>query len=215
MDSIMTNNFAINFIILGDKKLRIPVLDPLEITEINIRSGPRQAGLSMDILDIKFDGLRDLVLEDTHFDFKENIFHLKFHSPRNTLTGRYNISGRLLLLPIFGSGLINVTMVGSALNYTVNFSVYEKNGSSYFKSSKHHTTFEPTKATIYLENLFNGDRLLGNQMNELLTENWRAVFKDLEPPIAGAIADTIGNVVNTVAFNVPLDKVFIGGIPQT
>jgi hypothetical protein len=40
-------------------------MDPMEITEINIQNGPKQAGLSLDLRDVKLRGLKDAVLVNT------------------------------------------------------------------------------------------------------------------------------------------------------
>jgi hypothetical protein len=52
--------------ISGDRKYRVPVLDPLEIKELKIAdSGPRQAGLTLVMTNAKVYGVKDSQLEKT------------------------------------------------------------------------------------------------------------------------------------------------------
>ena len=50
----------------GDRKYRVPALDPLEIKELKIAdSGPRQAGLTLIMTNAKVYGVKDSQLEKT------------------------------------------------------------------------------------------------------------------------------------------------------
>jgi hypothetical protein len=49
----------------GDRKYRIPRMDPLEITEMVASEGPSQSGFSLTMRDVKMYGLKDAVIEKT------------------------------------------------------------------------------------------------------------------------------------------------------
>ncbi|GFG36381.1 hypothetical protein Cfor_06100, partial [Coptotermes formosanus] len=51
------------------------------------------------------------------------------------------------------------------------------------------STLEPSMAYIHLTNLFNGDPLLGTQMNLFLKENWREVYAELSPAVITAFTE--------------------------
>jgi hypothetical protein len=51
--------------LLGDRKYKVPLLNPLEIEELKIETGPRQAGLSVVMKGTKVYGMKDSVVEDT------------------------------------------------------------------------------------------------------------------------------------------------------
>jgi hypothetical protein len=51
---------------LGDRKYKVPALDPLEIEELKIAdAGPRQAGLSLVMKNAKVYGMRNSMIEET------------------------------------------------------------------------------------------------------------------------------------------------------
>jgi hypothetical protein len=54
------------FFVSGDRKYKVPVLDPLEILELKIaEGGPRQAGLTLKMTNAKVYGMKDSKLEVT------------------------------------------------------------------------------------------------------------------------------------------------------
>ena len=61
---------------------------------------------------------------------------------------------------------------------------------------------------IRFEGLFNGDKLLGDQMNIFLNENWRELIKELGPGIAEATGEVVKLVVVGLANHVPVDEMF-------
>lgn len=82
--------------------------------------------------------------------------------PKITITGKYKIDGRVLVLPIQGEG--NAHLVFDNANLVVKYKpkVVEKNGKQFIQTERFQLDFDTTKLDINLENLFNGDKALGN-----------------------------------------------------
>jgi hypothetical protein len=49
----------------GDRKYKIPRMDPLEITGIEISEGPSSSGFNLVMRNIKMYGLKDAILQKT------------------------------------------------------------------------------------------------------------------------------------------------------
>jgi hypothetical protein len=49
----------------GDRKYRIPRMDPLEITEMVISDGPSNRGFTLSMRNVKMYGLKDAILQKT------------------------------------------------------------------------------------------------------------------------------------------------------
>jgi hypothetical protein len=49
----------------GDRKYKIPRLDPLEVAELVISEGPSQGGYTLTMRDIRMHGLKDAVIQRT------------------------------------------------------------------------------------------------------------------------------------------------------
>lgn len=66
------------------------------------------------------------------------------------------------------------------------------------------------KTTYYdLQNLFNGDPVLGPEMNKFLNENHKDVGKDLNPAISDVISTIITHILSTLIEKVPFDDIFV------
>ncbi|KAJ9577449.1 hypothetical protein L9F63_005950 [Diploptera punctata] len=123
----------------------------------------------------------------------------------------YNVSGRVLLLPIegYGNGTIAISKVRTHYNYHWDL-IKKKDGKEYFEIKKAKLTMEEIDKTyIQLENLFNGNKLLGDNMNHFLNENSKELVKDLSPSIADALGEYIRQVLNNIYSLVPKENVFI------
>ncbi|XP_023713855.1 protein takeout [Cryptotermes secundus] len=192
----------------GDRKYKIPRMDPLEIAEMEISEGPSNGGLSLSMRNVKMYGLKHAVLQKTEFDFDRNHVMYDTNIPVLTILGEYEVSGRILLLPISGKGDINITLINSHLTYSYDFDIVERNGNRYHVTKNHKAVVEPTVGLYHLSNLFNGDKLLGTQVNGFLNENWQEIYRSMSPAISEAFAQVVGNIVNTIASGLPYDALF-------
>ncbi|GFG38868.1 hypothetical protein Cfor_02175 [Coptotermes formosanus] len=188
-------------------------MDPLEITEMVASEGPSQSGFSLTMRDVKMYGLKDAVIEKTEFDFDKK--HVVFDSrvPLMVILGKYEIGGRILILPISGKGDINITLTNNRLTYTYDFTIQERDGVRYHVSKNQRVVLTPSGARYSMSNLFNGDKLLGNQMNDFINENWKDIYKSMSPAITEAFAQVIGSIVNNIADVLPFDALFPETIP--
>jgi len=197
----------------GDRKFKITRLDPLEITEMSVSDGPSQSGFSLTIMDMKMHGLKDAVIRKTEFDFDKQHIMYDTDVPLLTILGKYEIKGRILVLPVAGKGDINITLINNRLVFSYDFTIKERDGVRYHATKNAKAVVEPSGARYKLTNLFNGDRLLGNQMNDFLNENWKEVYKSMSPALFEGFAQVVANIINNTADVLPFDALFPETIP--
>lgn len=84
------------------------------------------------------------------------------------------------------------------------------------KSGKQHVKFtwtnlEYTAKRIYLklDNLFNGDRMLGDNMNRFLDENWKDVTDELYPSLKEAVGAIVTSIARGLFSKIPFDDLFL------
>lgn len=58
---------------------------------------------------------------------------------------------------------------------------------------------------MQLDNLFNGDKLLGDTTNMFLNENWEEVINELKPALRNAMGIITGNVIRSVFEKYPYE----------
>lgn len=84
-----------------------------------------------------------------------------------------------------------------------------KKGKVYAQIDKFSLQFEVSKMQIKLENLFNGDKLLGDNMNVFLNENWPEILKELKPAINYAIEELFKSIINRIFAKLPYEEYFL------
>lgn len=87
--------------------------------------------------------------------------------------------------------------------------VIEKNGKQYIQTERFNLDFNTTRLHINLENLFNGDKALGENMNLFLNQNWRDIFTELNPAITFAVEEILKGIINRIFMKVPYDEIFL------
>jgi hypothetical protein len=56
----------------------------------------------------------------------------------------------------------------------------KKKGKTYIKFVKSEMKMTPEKIHFRFDNLFNGDKTLGDNINQVLNDNWAVVYEDIE-----------------------------------
>lgn len=64
---------------------------------------------------------------------------------------------------------------------------------------------------LYLrfENLFNGDKALGENMNLFINENWMDILGELKPGITEAFSQILGNLIDAIFKKISYDDIFL------
>lgn len=84
----------------------------------------------------------------------------------------------------------------------------EKDGATYMKIDKFQLIADPGRMIYKIDNLFNGDKTLGDNMNLFLNENWADIYKEMRVTIASAFSKIFENVIGHVFTKYPYDKFF-------
>lgn len=69
-------------------------------------------------------------------------------------------------------------------------------------------SFTITRLYFKLDNLYNGDKLLGDATNLFLNESWQDVFNEINKSVYEAFAKIVENVLNNIFQKVPYDELF-------
>lgn len=125
-----------------------------------------------------------------------------------TIKGKYKIDGRILVLPIRGEGDADLIFDNADLIVKYKPKVILKNGKQYIQTERFQLDFDTTRLHIKLENLFNGDKALGDNMNQFLNENWRDILNELKPAITFAVEEILKGIINRIFMKIPYSEIF-------
>ncbi|XP_063223825.1 circadian clock-controlled protein daywake-like [Bacillus rossius redtenbacheri] len=203
---------AIPYLLKGDPKYATPVLDPMEVVEIKIEDvnkGRRPTGIDITMRDVKIHGLDRIQIKKARFDLKNKKIDIAGSSPQVALLFKYEIDGKVLLLPIVGrgDGVINMTDVD--VSYMIDYDLVKKeDGLEYMSPGDHKFDYKTKHMVWQLDNLFNGDKTLGDSTNRFLNENWDVLNAELGPFISQALGEVIKSILTAVMKLVPYDSIF-------
>uniref|UniRef100_A0A336M7R2 CSON013083 protein n=1 Tax=Culicoides sonorensis TaxID=179676 RepID=A0A336M7R2_CULSO len=196
----------------GRPDMNLGSIEPLHIDKVDISQGgnsPIQITLNFrdqDLYGISSAEVTKVVGFEK--DPRTSKFEIEAKVPKLSLSGKYKVNGQVLVLPIQGRGRSNLTIENVVLRIKFKPKVIEKNGKNYIQTDKFKLTFDTTRLYLNLDNLFNGDKALGDNMNAFLNENWKVVLDELKPACIEAFAQIFASIINSIFSKLSYDDVF-------
>ncbi|XP_026279088.1 protein takeout-like [Frankliniella occidentalis] len=196
----------------GDKKLRIASMNPLLVPRVALsQGGSSQISLNLTWEPLEIHGLPEARLSNMKLSWKRKTTEFDILLPVFTMAGNYKAAGRILLLPITGSGPSNFTFENLKIHYSFDWPLQKA------ADGKEYATVVNSKIAIVsadalrsqLKGLFNGDKVLGAQMNSFLNENWRDVLRELGPSLVEAAKEVVELAIKTLIASVPIPDMFL------
>ncbi|XP_063696583.1 protein takeout-like [Culicoides brevitarsis] len=196
----------------GNPDMNLGPIEPLHINKLDIEQGGKSPiQVTLNFRDMDLHGISNGVVTRVNgfeADPRTSKFEIEAKVPRLTLAGKYKINGKVLVLPIQGRGLSNLTIDNVNLRVKFKPKVIEKNGKTYIQTDKFKLTFDTSRLYLQLDNLFNGDKALGDNMNVFLNENWKDILDELKPAVIEAFSQIFASVINTIFSKLSYDDVF-------
>ncbi|XP_070137589.1 protein takeout isoform X2 [Drosophila bipectinata] len=153
---------------------------------------------------------------NTHFRVSKKDFgwQTKLFLPKMRLDGRYDMAGRILLIPLSGSGKIFIEIDDMDILLITKTRLYEKGGFTFDNvTSVRVQQLNLTRVRTYLDNLFNGrSKEVERSTNEFFNENWRDFYEALKPLIIETVENILYDVMSTVFHLIPANF-FVEDIP--
>ncbi|BET02424.1 Haemolymph juvenile hormone Hypothetical protein protein (JHBP) [Nesidiocoris tenuis] len=192
----------------GIPKLGVLALEPLSITQLSIGRGKGPISLDLTFKNLKIHGITNVKIMDQKTNLKDMRLESRSLNKQLVLTGDYEVDGKILLLPLNGKGKALITL-DDVDGYSIITGVPKvKKGKTYLDIKKYDYRFKPSKMTLNLENLFNGEKALSDNMNKILNANWEEVLNELKPSFEDALSEIFRDVTNRLFSKVPLDELY-------
>ncbi|XP_011309503.1 protein takeout [Fopius arisanus] len=196
------------YLLKGVPEYQIPSIEPLLLKEIVAAEG---GGLKLSARDVNAYGASDFSVTKMDANMATFTYFLNVFLPHLSIDGQYEIDGKVILLPITGSGRItgNFTDCLGAVKFIAGTAV--DNGVEYFRIKEFDLKITVGKGSLRLDNLFGGDKVIGDVVNNAINNNFDAFLKELMPVVEKALGVAfreIGqNIVNQFTFDqlFPLD----------
>ncbi|KAK9879084.1 hypothetical protein WA026_003897 [Henosepilachna vigintioctopunctata] len=202
--AVKHGNDAIPFLVKGDRAYGIPAFNPLRIPFVSIQA----AGLHMNLTNSAFSGAETLEVVDVDINNETKYMELKVKSPLITLDFDYTVEGKIASLPITGQGHGKIDIIDAEYGYLLYFELIEKDGKTYLKPGKDKITITPKSIKTDLQNLFNGNKQLGDALNQVLNDNWKELLNEFSSTISEIYGSIARSVFEKLLEKIPMDETF-------
>ncbi|XP_044260355.1 protein takeout-like [Tribolium madens] len=189
--------------------LNIPNLEPLLIPELDIiKNGQGKVAVNQYYSNCLFYGFSSIKFDQFEFDFDKKTLEVKGVFPEIKKNCHYKMDGKILLLPVKGEGPSTIVLKNVKTVCRLHYEEISNNGKTYLKFTKSDLDIEPDFVNFNFENLFNGDKALGDNINKVLNENWQDVYHDLKDDHIQVLNKILLNLMNNFFAKVSVEEAF-------
>jgi hypothetical protein len=118
------------------------------------------------------------------------------------------MDGKILLLDIKGEGPSVITLFNNTVDCFLKYEEVKKNGKTYMHFVDSKLKMEPEKVTFRFDNLFNGDKALGDNINAVLNDNSKEVFADMKEAYVETVNQILIGLINRFFGKLSIEEAF-------
>ncbi|XP_065354649.1 protein takeout [Calliphora vicina] len=191
----------------GIKELNVPAMEPLYIGDLNILEGG-SSGINVKAIDLNIFGASNFEIKKLKASQNGMRFDFELNLPRLQGEGQYDINGQILALPLKGNGPFTGNFTNFYAFVKIIFDTKNVNGEEYLTISDLNVKIRTGKGRIRLENLFNGDKTLGDVVNDTINQNFEVFTNELIAPIERALEKKFIAIARKILENFTHNELF-------
>ncbi|BES95849.1 Haemolymph juvenile hormone Hypothetical protein protein (JHBP) [Nesidiocoris tenuis] len=195
-------------LVKGIPELGFGSFDPLYIERISLKDGTGRFKLSQTLSNLTVTGLRDFTIRDLSISLKTLTLNVITDVKRMRFEGNYEIDGNILVIPITGTGHASYNFTDVTLIAKIKFKKVLKNDKIFLKVDSFKLSIAAKSGRVYLANLFNGNKQLGDLTNAFMNENWADVFETYKSLPEEAFAQFYGRQADLIFSKFTMDQLF-------
>ncbi|KAH8294888.1 hypothetical protein KR018_003856, partial [Drosophila ironensis] len=190
----------------GIKQLNVPPLEPLYIKELNILDG--SAGLTVVAKNLSILGASNFEITRLRASIEKKRFDFELILPHLQCEGVYEINGNVLALPIKGNGPFTGNFTSFVAYVRLQYDIVSVNDLEYLHVKEFALKIRTGKGNLKLQNLFNGDKVLGDVINETINQNFELFTNEVIAPISRALQDQFSAITTKILENFTYNELF-------
>ncbi|KAH8347145.1 hypothetical protein KR059_005813, partial [Drosophila kikkawai] len=180
----------------GIPELFIPSMEPLVVPQVKMDQDSGAIYLHSVYRNVKVTGISKHSVNELRLEPSKLKFIVSLTFPKLHMESAYSIKGKIMMMPLLGDGHCQVDLINITMRTELIGQEYQKDGANYLKMNEVNVKYELSDVKIHLDNLFNGDKALGDRMNEFLNENWKALAEEVRPLMTRALKDILSSSVD-------------------
>ncbi|KAK5645892.1 hypothetical protein RI129_004356 [Pyrocoelia pectoralis] len=192
----------------GIPELNVPAMEPLHIDRITFAK--RESGLSTNLTNLKVSGVSDfeIIKIVPTLTKKGHTFRIEARVPKLHVVGDYEVNTNILQLKLDGKGPFTADLNDYHFECIMKGRRIEKNERTYLEFPLMQCNSVISKASVYLHNLFGGNKVLEEATNQAISENSDALFQDIWPEISDAVRAEFTDIANKITLSFSYDELF-------
>lgn len=164
-------------LIEGIPDLGIVPVDPLNIPRLEYKEENENFKMKQVLKNLTVHGIRETKLLDVRMDLNNLTMQIQMLVPSLKLTADYEMEGKLLMLPAVGNGDCTLKFTDVTIACHTAFKLVNRKGEDFLEVQDLKWTLDAGTSHFQFNNMFNGDKILGDTVNRFLNENSREAFQ--------------------------------------
>ncbi|KAK9503716.1 hypothetical protein O3M35_010218 [Rhynocoris fuscipes] len=179
-------------------------MEPLRIPKMVMDNGNGPVRVRAQFSNITVYGATNYTILDVKGNVTSYKMDLLLYLPRIEVTGNYEVTGNVLLVPVNSRGQFwaffsNITGLGRITGKEV-----IKSGVSFMKTERLSVDFKLNKARFQIKDHLNRNSIIGEAMNQFLNQNSHELIDEMKPAAAAAISKHFKAFLNAAFLQVPI-----------
>ncbi|KAK9880153.1 hypothetical protein WA026_010024 [Henosepilachna vigintioctopunctata] len=192
-------------IVNGDKSHKIPNLNPLFIEKLDLNSSP---SLNLTLHNVSLEGLPTVDFTSVKFIKDEQKFVFELFFDYLKFKSFYIVNGKILVLPISGSGNGFIDFQKAKILFSCNMKKIQSKKGEVIRIENPNVETNFGNVVMYLDNLFNGKKVLGDEINKFLNENWKDVITEFQVLVTGTLSSIFSSIMGSFLNDLKFDAAF-------
>ncbi|KAB0798224.1 hypothetical protein PPYR_09217 [Photinus pyralis] len=191
---------------IGD--LQVPPMEPLILSEIQLKRGPSAVALDCNITNLKVWGPSSFIVTDLKVNLTKNKFVFKTLIPDLYFKGDYSLFVNILLITIKERGPIE----GNSTNYVADVVMRGRkvtvNGEEHLKFDKMKLRLSIGNSKLALGNLSATDPIIKEVTDSLITDNSDLFISEIKPTLEMSLAEKLTEIANRITLSFTYQELF-------
>ncbi|KAJ1528363.1 hypothetical protein ONE63_006782 [Megalurothrips usitatus] len=196
-------NHMIPALARGIPELGVNKFEPLYVDKIGLQKGNGGVIINGAFRNMYVHGPSNATATFLKLDVHRKVYSVGVFIPNIRVDADYTIEGNILLLPLVGEGAARLNLRNVSTSATCDVEFPEKEGQKVMWFKNIHVDFTVGDMRIHLNNLFNGNKVLGRTVNQFLNKNANEVIGELHEELGRALGEVFLPILQRAFGQIP------------
>ncbi|XP_049887867.1 protein takeout-like [Pectinophora gossypiella] len=189
----------------GLPDLGVPPVEPLLIDRLVMENDAGPVRVTAAFSNITVVGPSNYTITKIRSDLKKLRIDMGLVLPRIEITGRYEVSGQVLLFPVRSQGNFWAAFSDVAAIAKIFGKQLERENVKYMAADRLLVDFKLKNARFKVRDTVNHGSVIGEAMNQFLNNNAHEIIEEMRPAASVSIAKHFQSFLNAAFTKIPMD----------